>query len=243
MCSGGDLILRCPCRPLHLLRDGCRASLRSLERGSEKYEAVKKEVNLRSAKRLLHVCSTHGGVYTKFGQHIASLNHVLPREYTETLKVLQDSNPRSVSLAGSRHLPGSDALDPRSAARPVLPIPSSRRPCSPRMCCVLSVGVDEVARTVRMELGAEVEELFEEFDERAIAAASLAQVRRTRSGVLGRGGVGWRRGRLAFTEEAACVTMCPRIPEFTQRLRASPPPCPSERDDLYAGPTRKRGVR
>ena len=36
----------------------------------------------------------HGGVYTKFGQHIASMNHVLPKEFTETLKVLQDRNPR-----------------------------------------------------------------------------------------------------------------------------------------------------
>lgn len=40
----------------------------------------------------------------------------------------------------------------------------------------ISVGVEEVARTVRKELGAEISELFREFDEEAIAAASLAQV-------------------------------------------------------------------
>ena len=39
-----------------------------------------------------------------------------------------------------------------------------------------SVGVEEVARTVRGELGAEICELFREFDQEAIAAASLAQV-------------------------------------------------------------------
>ena len=39
-----------------------------------------------------------------------------------------------------------------------------------------SVGLSEVARTVRSELGAEISELFREFDQKAIAAASLAQV-------------------------------------------------------------------
>ena len=39
-----------------------------------------------------------------------------------------------------------------------------------------SVGLVEVARTVRSELGAEILELFREFDHEAIAAASLAQV-------------------------------------------------------------------
>ncbi|CAM9109096.1 unnamed protein product [Pylaiella littoralis] len=107
-------------------------NLRDLERNSEEYEAVRKEVSLRAAQRLLHVCSMHGGVYTKFGQHVSSMNHVLPKEFTETLKVLQDRNP--------------------------------------------SVGVSEVARTVRAELGAEISELFREFDDDAIAAASLAQV-------------------------------------------------------------------
>lgn len=69
-------------------------SLRNLEKGTSEYEAVQKKVNQRAAERLLYVCSKHGGVYTKFGQHISSMNHILPKEYTETLKVLQDRNPR-----------------------------------------------------------------------------------------------------------------------------------------------------
>lgn len=48
---------------------------------------------------------------------------------------------------------------------------------------MLSVGVDEVARTVRAELGAEIDELFNEFDNEAIAAASLAQVREAEAAV------------------------------------------------------------
>ena len=34
---------------------------------------------------------THlSGLYIKFGQGIATMNHVLPKEYTETLQILQD---------------------------------------------------------------------------------------------------------------------------------------------------------
>lgn len=73
-------------------------SLRNLEKGSDEYEAVQKKVNQRAAERLLYVCSKHGGVYTKFGQHVSSMNHILPKEYTETLKVLQDRNPRLVEI-------------------------------------------------------------------------------------------------------------------------------------------------
>ena len=32
----------------------------------------------------------NGGLYVKLGQGLACLNHILPREYTETLQVLQD---------------------------------------------------------------------------------------------------------------------------------------------------------
>lgn len=48
-----------------------------------------KEVHKRAAARLLHVCQLHGGIYVKFGQYLASMNHVLPKEYTDTLRVLQ----------------------------------------------------------------------------------------------------------------------------------------------------------
>ncbi|CAM9664002.1 unnamed protein product [Chrysoparadoxa australica] len=83
---------------------------------------------------MLHVCAAHGGVYTKFGQHVACMNHVLPIEYTDTLKVLQDKNP--------------------------------------------SVGLDQVEKTIWEELGVPLSDLFSEFEEKATAAASLAQVHR-----------------------------------------------------------------
>lgn len=47
-------------------------------------------VHSRSAQRILDICLANGGLYIKFGQGLVSMNHVLPKEYLETLKVLQD---------------------------------------------------------------------------------------------------------------------------------------------------------
>ena len=44
----------------------------------------------RSATRILDTCLENGGLYIKFGQGLVSMNHVLPKEYLNTLKVLQD---------------------------------------------------------------------------------------------------------------------------------------------------------
>ncbi len=56
-----------------------KVGLVKLEIGSPEYESKKKIIHQRAADRLLHICRKHGGVYTKFGQHLASLNHVLPK--------------------------------------------------------------------------------------------------------------------------------------------------------------------
>ena len=55
-----------------------------------KYSEERTKVHLRSANRLLQVCKKHGGLYCKLGQYIATMNHVLPTEYTKTLAQLQD---------------------------------------------------------------------------------------------------------------------------------------------------------
>ncbi len=67
--------------------------MRGLEPGSDAYVAKRQEVNLRAANRILYVCQQHGGVYTKAGQYLSSLVKILPDEYTDTLRVLQDANP------------------------------------------------------------------------------------------------------------------------------------------------------
>lgn len=49
-----------------------------------------KIVHQRSALRLLDGCLLNGGLYIKAGQGLAAINHILPIEYTETLKLLED---------------------------------------------------------------------------------------------------------------------------------------------------------
>eukprot|EP00966_Prymnesium_polylepis_P088648 2051481-Prymnesium_polylepis.1 len=44
----------------------------------------------RSAQRMLHVCQLHGGLYTKLGQFVASMTHILPEQYTTVLAACQD---------------------------------------------------------------------------------------------------------------------------------------------------------
>ncbi|KAL9658610.1 hypothetical protein ABK040_006147 [Willaertia magna] len=50
----------------------------------------KSKVHKRSAQRLLQLCLSNGGVFIKAGQHIASLNQILPSEFTDGLRPCQD---------------------------------------------------------------------------------------------------------------------------------------------------------
>ncbi|TFJ81782.1 hypothetical protein NSK_007030 [Nannochloropsis salina CCMP1776] len=68
-------------------------SLAGLEPGTEKYKEKQSEVHLRAAQRILYVCQRQGGVFVKAGQYISSLVKILPDEFTDTLRVLQDKNP------------------------------------------------------------------------------------------------------------------------------------------------------
>lgn len=64
--------------------------LRGLELNSEKYKEVIQKCHLRSAQAVLLGALRNGGVYIKLSQGLASLNHILPKEYLDTLIVLQD---------------------------------------------------------------------------------------------------------------------------------------------------------
>lgn len=47
-------------------------------------------IHQRSAEKIVQGCLKNGGPYIKMGQGLVSMSHILPREYVETLKVLQD---------------------------------------------------------------------------------------------------------------------------------------------------------
>ncbi|XP_034254315.1 uncharacterized aarF domain-containing protein kinase 5 isoform X2 [Thrips palmi] len=65
-------------------------SLLGLEDGTMEYELAMSAAHQRAANSILHGCLKNGGLYIKAGQGLVSLNHILPPEYLETLKVLQD---------------------------------------------------------------------------------------------------------------------------------------------------------
>lgn len=64
--------------------------LRGLQEDTEDYDRIIKEIHQRSANRLLAGCLKNGGLYIKLGQGVAAINHILPVEYTDTLKLLED---------------------------------------------------------------------------------------------------------------------------------------------------------
>ncbi|KND00699.1 atypical/ABC1/ABC1-B protein kinase [Spizellomyces punctatus DAOM BR117] len=61
--------------------------------GAEEYERVKSACHKRAANRMLELCKTNQGIYIKLGQHIAAMVFLLPPEYTETMRPLQDRCP------------------------------------------------------------------------------------------------------------------------------------------------------
>jgi aarF domain-containing kinase len=62
---------------------------------SDRYTEALHKTHLRCAKRLLHVFQANGGVYIKIGQHLAALEYLLPIEYCDTMKVLQNEAPQT----------------------------------------------------------------------------------------------------------------------------------------------------
>lgn len=57
---------------------------------SSEYDAAINPCHQRSADRIVAGALRNGGLYIKLGQGLGSFNQVLPRQYIDTLKSLQD---------------------------------------------------------------------------------------------------------------------------------------------------------
>lgn len=61
--------------------------LRNYTDTNDEYVRQMQAVHERSAQRILRGCLKNGGLYVKLGQGLVNLDHILPKEYTQTLKV------------------------------------------------------------------------------------------------------------------------------------------------------------
>ncbi|KAJ8601179.1 hypothetical protein CTAYLR_009918 [Chrysophaeum taylorii] len=76
----------------------------------------RRDAHLRSAQRLKRLAEKHGGLLCKFGQHVSTLHHAVPREYVEVLSSLTDAQPASdVASLVRDACPGLE-LEPRPIA-------------------------------------------------------------------------------------------------------------------------------
>lgn len=61
-----------------------------LSESSPNFQVMMSRIHQRAANRILEACLTNGGPYIKMGQGLVSMSHILPKEYIQTLKALQD---------------------------------------------------------------------------------------------------------------------------------------------------------
>ncbi|XP_053688042.1 uncharacterized aarF domain-containing protein kinase 5 isoform X2 [Sabethes cyaneus] len=61
-----------------------------MEETDSDYAATISKVHQRSAEKILQGCLANGGLYIKLGQGVAAVNHIIPKEYVQTLRKLED---------------------------------------------------------------------------------------------------------------------------------------------------------
>ncbi|KAL6714964.1 hypothetical protein ACLMJK_007224 [Lecanora helva] len=70
-------------------------TLKSKDDDSDEWPSVLKACHKRCAERTLRVLERNGSIFIKLGQHLSSMNYLLPEEWTTTFIPLQDKCPVS----------------------------------------------------------------------------------------------------------------------------------------------------
>lgn len=65
------------------------------DKKSPEYKAEKSRSHSLAAEKLLDLICTNKGVYIKVGQHIGSLDYLLPPEYVRTMRILHSNAPKN----------------------------------------------------------------------------------------------------------------------------------------------------
>lgn len=65
------------------------------DKESDEYKNNMHLCHLRGAHRILDLCKANGGVFIKVGQHVASLQYLIPEEYVNVLSILHAKAPES----------------------------------------------------------------------------------------------------------------------------------------------------
>ena len=69
-------------------------TLKPLTYATPEYMEARKGCHERSAERILYLATKCGGIYFKAGQYLGTLERIVPKQYTQKLKQLQDSAPQ-----------------------------------------------------------------------------------------------------------------------------------------------------
>lgn len=67
----------------------------NIDKTTPEYKELKSKCHQKSAEKLLNLCCTNKGVYIKVGQHIATLDYLIPKEYVQTMKILHSHAPKN----------------------------------------------------------------------------------------------------------------------------------------------------